>query len=837
VCNKCGGSFKEISNSVPICCCLFIDSTIGKIYAKLESDYVVESSEQTTEQVLMEFDKADVSKTVNKDTVPDLYTPTMMKNASLSEFLSRPVLIANYDLNPGSSYNWSRNPWYDFFNHTSIKKKVDNYAFLRCDLHLKFVINATPFYYGAIQMSYLPLPSYDSAPVISSGGSLIELVSYSQRPHLDILISESAGGEMVLPYINNKEWLDVTSTSALQNFGQLRLATYVATATVGAGSLSDIDLQVYAWAENVQLAGATVKLAVQSDEYHRDGPVSKPASALARVAGYLTKAPVIGRFATATQMSLNTVANVASLFGYTKISDVGNTKAVKNYPFRSFANSDIGDIVDKLTIDSKNELTIDTSCIGDPLKDYMLISNFVQHQSYLTKFTWTAAAAYNNLLWNSYITPYMCVATADTQQTRIEATPMWLAANMFEFWRGDIIFDFKIICSKYHRGRLRFSWDPVGDIANTSDSMTEVNNQIIDINESKEFSIRVPYMQQVAYCKIPSNPAATIFSTSALSPDHSDTINGILTVRVLTEQTSPSSSADITILVFVRGAENVEFACPKEISNQLSHFTVQGDEFKSVERVMGEASKVDDRINLIYMGETISSFRELLQRTNYSDSIYIIEEVSSAKLSYIAFNRKPLAPGYDLNGIHNAIGLVSGVSQRYTFVKQTPYTLLSACFLGERGAITWHVNVQGYQPTSINISRSREILNYTKYDTQQSNSYISSQQLSCEFVPLLQTSAGSHLTNQRTNSGASCTIPMYSQLSFIDTNPDQRVLGLVNVTTDDTVQATWTNFESKGGNDDGYSVDKYYNLGPDYSFVFFLNVPTMFYYNSAPVNA
>lgn len=827
---------KEIPSSVPICCCMFIDSSIGKILIRVESDYVQTHEDQTTEQVLTEFDKADVNRVVCHETIPQLYRPTTMKNSSLNEYLNRPVLIANYDLNPGSSYNYSRNPWYDYFNHPSIKKKIDNYAFIRCDLHLKFVINATPFYYGALQISYMPLNAFDSAKVVTSG-TLIELVSYSQRPHLDILISESQGGEMLLPYINHKEWLDITSTYALQSFGQLRIATYVPTTTVGAGTLSDIDLQIYAWAENVELAGATVKLAVQSDEYKRDGPISKPASAIARASGLLSKVPMIGSFATATQIGMDSVANIASLFGYTKIANVENTKPVKNMPFRAFANSDIGDVVDKLSVDCKNELTIDSACLGDPLRDYMLITNFVQHNSYLTKFTWTSAAAYNALLWNTYITPYMCVATADTQQTRIDATPMWLVANMFEFWRGDIIFDFKVVCSKYHRGRLRFSWDPVGDVANTSDCMTEVNNQIIDINESKEFSIRVPYMQQVAYCNIPTDPASTIFNTSPLAPDHSDTINGIMTVRVLTEQTSPSTSADITILVFVRGAENLEFSCPKEINNTISQFTVQSGDFVTdkVERIMGAPSSCDKNINLVYMGEKVASFRELLQRTNFSDSDSMVEEASATVVGYMYASRRPIYNGYDPNGIHTANGLVSAVSEPYNFVKPSPYTLLVPCFLGERGSITWHFNVSGFEETTVTISRSRELLTAAKYASAKSAATNGAQYASREQSLYYLTNAGTMMTNQFTNAGSSATLPMYSQLTMLDTNPDYRVLGKSGVSKEDSMIYAWINHEWKDRGTDHYLVEKYYNVGPDHSLIFFLNVPTMFVYSTFPV--
>jgi hypothetical protein len=104
-----------------------------------------------------------------------------------------------------------------------------------------------------------------------------------------------------------------------------------------------------------------------------------------------------------------------------------------------------------------------------------------------------------------------------------------------------------------------------------------------------------------------------MYSGIALPADSSDTVNGILTVRVMNELTSPLATADVTVLVFVRAADNIEFAAPKEISDKINYFTVQGDIQDEV--TMGAPSNVDENVNLVYMGETIISLRELLQRS------------------------------------------------------------------------------------------------------------------------------------------------------------------------------------------------------------------------------
>lgn len=137
----------------------------------------------TSEEVNVNFNDQNDAQTVLTPAIPRLYKPTSAVNASLNEFLSRPVEIINRDVTVGAAFTSTYYPWNLYLNHASIKRKIDNYAFIRCDLHLKFVINASPFYYGAILGAYKPLEGeLNSAPInFSVSGWEIPL---SQLPHV-----------------------------------------------------------------------------------------------------------------------------------------------------------------------------------------------------------------------------------------------------------------------------------------------------------------------------------------------------------------------------------------------------------------------------------------------------------------------------------------------------------------------------------------------------------------------------------------------------------------------------------------------------------------------------
>ena len=765
------------------------------------------------------------------------------KDSGLSKFLKRPVNIATYNWAIAGTTTFTFNPWSEFFGHASIKKKIDNYFLMKCNLRLKFVINASPFYYGCMLVSYKPLTAF-SNPVISSSGDPI--IPYSQLPRVYLYPSLSQGGSMLLPFVYYKEWLDVTSLAEVTNMGQIRF-TVVDPLKTASTSTSSITIQVYAWAEDVQLSGPTVKFSLQSgklDEYGQ-GIISKPASALARAAGKLKDLPVIGPYATATQIAGGAVASIASLFGYTNVPVIDDVHSLKPHPLPAMAATDIGTSISKLTLDSKNELTVDSSVCGADFGDELDITNFVTRESYLTQFPWTTAGNADTLLFNIGISPMLSLYTTGSSQTIVNHTPMSLMQYIFDFWRGDIEIRFKVICSQYHRGRLRISWDPIGDIAATTDSTTEVYTKIVDIAETTDFTIRVPYMAATAYLET-SRASSTRFGTSALTKTVYE--NGLLTVRILTELSAPTTTADVNVLVFVRGTDNLEFACPREINlnNTLSPFTVQSgilgydNEEEDISSIALKPSTIHDNVNLIYHGETIKSLRTLLRRSQYLRSQHISNGLNTA-FSVLArettFSRFPMSPGFDPNGIHTANRLTGAGTANYNWVQYTLLSLLGQCFLACRGSINWYIEGHRGDPnTEIRVARPGNTTTITLagYTTPSNLGGIPGSANTIPRVDALSgstTLGGAEITKLDVLPTASVVAPYYSPYKFRNCSHVDAVLGAaVDFSVVDKLSLRERCMprvniaqNSEWANSTQYSY--YCAAGPDFSFVFFLSVP------------
>lgn len=658
---------------------------------------------------------------------------------------------------------------------------------------------------------------------------------------------------MLLPFVYHRQWLNITSAAEVANMGTLYFRV-LDTLKAASNTTSAINIKVYAWLENVELSAPTVKFSLQSgkmDEYGK-GIISKPASAIARAAGQLSSIPGIGTYATATSMAASAVSSIAQLFGFTNVPVIADVHAFTPEVFPNIASTDIGTSITKLALDSKNELSIDPKICGGDFGDELLVSNLVTRESYLTSFPVLTSMATDTLVFNIGISPLMMGTTSATNQTIINGTPMWMVSRLFDYWRGDIEIRFKIICSQYHRGRLRFSWDPIGDIAGTVNSTTEAYTKIVDLAESTDVVIRIPYMAATGYLGTRRDYLERYSSTTQLVKQIYE--NGILTVRVLTELSAPIDTADINVLVFVRGCDNLEFARPRDIDHlaTLSPFTVQSgmlaydNSDMDISSIALEPSITVPEHNLIYNGETIHSLRTLLRRTSFLRSVTITSGTGSTYITQLRgcdFNRFPMYPGYDPNGINTATGLTSGTSKPYNWVNYTPITWLGQCFLANRGAIDWRVNpLNPVLSGETRLSRPGNTVGLTvaAYNANYggaTNNNLNARLMAAAIIPM---AGGGVVTNNNTKAGVSASFPFYSMMKFRTSAPADAILGnsfdeseydkcsLVDVLTPKTSitqNAEWNS---------GCTYQFYVGAGTDFTFIFFLAVPTLYVYGSLP---
>ncbi len=769
-------------------------------------------------------------------------------STELANFFARPVRIRSDTWAEGSILDYTFFPWYDYFNNPQVKKKLDNFALLSCNLHVKFMINASPFFYGLAIASYAPQAQFSKHSFGNATGvDDITVVPLSQRPHVYLYPANSQGGEIVLPFINFKNWININSSAEFIQMGTMNVVDVVELLNANGVSAANVTISVYAWAEDVRLCAPTTSLSLQSDEY--SGSVSGPASAVARIGNALGGIPVIGKFATATAMGASCVANVARMFGYTNVPNISNQGTIINQPFAHMASPEISTVVEKLTLDPKNELTIDPSTVGLESHDEMAISKIAQRESYIGTLTWTTSQAPDSLVSIVGITPRHLRTGSYGTVTSLYYTPMCLMTEMFRFWRGTIKVRVKIICSKFHKGRLRFTWDPIGDLTTFPvDSSNVAFTRIVDITEEQDLTFEIPFVQDRAWllCKGASN--------TQMGPSVTNTFgitNGTMSIRVLNALTAPVTTSSIRVVVFVSGGADLEFANPVEPSQNISYLVPQsGDDDIAYE---GEGSQVvnlgmakthSDDDYLVYQGEITRSLRQLIRRSNLMISLNCSPTGTSDVYNKQNFllPRKILQYGYDVNpvGITSKGVLDPATQYPVVYAKVTPLSLLEPCYVGRRGSYHYRVNVDSnLAPANITVQRS--IVNnpttyprVTPYVTTIAAADNNNQRSRARWASTNSCSAGLSLTNGLTQTGMNVSVPMYSRFRMLSVDPT--AIFAANTPSDesltDNIEIAITSHPAAQASDNlaCASVDVYACAGTDYNLFLFLNVPAMFSY-------
>lgn len=786
------------------------------------------------------------------------------EDIGLGAFLSRPVLINSTTWSTGDStgVKTTMAPWNLYLNTTSVKKKIDNFAFIRGKLHVKILINGTPFQYGAMRACYAPLEGYTSNKVRSNSSNTLALnVPYSQQPGFFLFPQANAGGEMELPFLYHKNWLDLTSSADVTNMGTFRLIIFGALRVAVSGGSTAVSVNTYAWMTDVQLMGATTKLALQSDEYV-EGAISGPATAIANAAHTLTKIPIIGKFARATEIGSRATASIARLFGFTNVPVIREVSGFMPMNGPMLASAHISTAVQKLTLDPKQELSIDPSIHGVTSEDELSIAYLKKKESYFGYASWNTSDARTTPLFNARITPDLLMSVdvlnsgSSPVAKRVYHTPLSYMSHLFLNWRGGIVIRLKVICTKFHKGRLKICYDPRGDVSTSDPDSNIVYTHILDIGESDDIEIEIPYHQALGWL----NCDTTIqnnWTTASANAAVDGFNNGMLTVTVLNALTAPASGT-VDIMAFVRGADDFEFANPRGFIGAStanyqvpSLFDVQADdhtELSATKAVLGNSAVPEDSRYGMNYGECVCSLRNLLHRSTVRETT--TQGTGVAAGAIVLFRRAvrimPPSPGYYPNvawvTAANKIVAASGTTS-FNFNPMHPMTYVSQMFVGYRGGANFV-----FTPSTDGVSTVQDVrvnrITESIFDTGAPSALITVNQgdslstkiwsLNSKYYPN-DGLAGEAITSTQTNGSLSFYMPDFKRTNFslVDRNS-----GSAYEPNDDTAtQMLEIKSLVKGGvsnTNNSLTFQLVEGAGADFTCLFFLCCPTLDYASAIP---
>jgi len=617
-------------------------------------------------------------------------------DTSLSSFFERPIVARTYTWTPNQvgAFTAIFNPWNDFFGNPRVINRINNYNLLRSKLHVRFMINGNGFYYGRLMADYQPLPTND---LVSSVNTLTpeNAIQASQRMKIFIDPATCCANELERPFVYPKDGVSIPDAE-WGNLGSINVRELQALKHAN-GATQPLTITVMLWATDVQMSlptsnDSSALVAQAGDEYATPGPVEATATALAKMASAVNDVPIIGRYARATELAARSASKAASIMGWSRPVELAPAMDMRPKFVSDLAPASAGDNAAKLTVDSKQEVTVDPNVIGVNLPDELSIAGIAARETYLTPFPWTTARVAGDMLWTARVTPMVGASSGTTRYLCASAFAVW----PFQFWRCKMRYRLQIVASAYHKGRLRIVWDP------SYVQSVEANVQftrIIDISEERDITIEIDWGQPQHFLSVGSmNSISTNWRTTPQFTTASAQYNGVFSVYVLNDLATPNSSVnnDIAINVYA-SAVDLQVAAPTTVSTWSTSYaaTVQAgdvdmDMADGNEPGCGPATAThqmgEDNDNAndmqVYFGERIVSFRQLLKRYNYHSSFIIAN--SSATLPSVwvpVFTDTPFYYGYNSAALHSPT-----VAGKFSYCANTLQQWLMPAFVAMRGS-------------------------------------------------------------------------------------------------------------------------------------------------------
>lgn len=628
------------------------------------------------------------------------YTPQLLVDASsdlytqeIKTFLSKPVIAQQGSFSTTDTVStFAAVQAHVPFRSTLYADKLSGYYGIRYDLVVKLVVNATRFQAGRYMVLFNPYGGADPTQrlAVIKNSRIFKLTQRTTMPHAEIDVSCDTELEFRIPFSNAFSYsptnLFTSAAFNLGSIGEIQIFPYSALSAV-AGSLS-CSYTMYFSMENVSLYGAAVpqssnfssrRKGTQAEEQRRAnmGPISSSLATVSQSFSILSQVPLISSYARTTAWFADRMSKTAEIFGFSKPVNLEHPRRVTNNLMNYVGSVDGPDQSIPLALSYKNETCIMSG--GSPTDlDEMDLNYIASIPAYVETVPWNAIQTAGTLLKALPVTPLYGSVGFNTNGITINTDPPCsFVSRYFKYWRGSVVYKFKIVRTEFHSGRLAFSFNPVfqdpsGLVTPSYTDTNYVHREIVDIREHTEMTFTIPYVSPTPY--------------TLCVPTIANNGIGTFTIHVVDALVAPSTvSANISILVEICAGPDMEWAVPSGIiMNTVTNVVPQSGTFRQgndsesmcriLTKTVGSTTVKDDGnlSSLLCMGEKVSSFRAMLKKPHiltYSSAIPAADLYTSVAPYFISMTN------------------LTGATVTRSSVNADLYSYLGSCYLYSRGGI------------------------------------------------------------------------------------------------------------------------------------------------------
>lgn len=583
---------------VPHCCCNFVSQTNSTMQDPSKTIETVDPAQESTTQEIVTFvdDTATQEASLPMSTTPEhqvLATGAETRRHTIEDILQRPVKITQQKWTTTQAQNTDiySVAFPDAILDASdiVRDKIQNFTFLRADICVRVIVNASTFQQGKLLAYFAPF-----SRVVGQRAKLNDhLPAKSAFPGVRIDASTGNTGSLRIPFVSPYTHYNLTTQQGDMGNFQITVLNQLKT-------LTDCSVTVFAWFENVELSVPTARpnrttlvnaqkptnendkamivklikdgiIQVRKDantgeltflnqyksqvaedlEKSRKGIVTETLEHVSGVARGVQMIPVIGKFFKPVEWISNSLSKVSALMGLSKPTSVQTQEKFQNVPGFGYTHTDGLDQSLTLACKQDNQLEMRGDLFGSSV-DEMDINYVCAHSCWFDTFTWTTAIdpLVNPQIKEIAIHPGICPFV----NSNYNPTLLAYCSAPFQNWRGGLKFKIQAAKTAYHSGRMRISFVPSGLLAQNYD-LDKVNSWILDLRTSDELEFEVPYISNTQYKKV-------ILAPPNAAPNPSAT-TGILVFEVLNALRAPDTvEQSIEINLWIAGASDYQVAIP-----------------------------------------------------------------------------------------------------------------------------------------------------------------------------------------------------------------------------------------------------------------------------------
>lgn len=564
---------------------------------------------------------------------------------TIKKFCERPILITNFQANTTTTFS----PWGLWGANAAVIAKLRNFYLVRGKMHLRIVMQAEPFSYGSGILYLDPANSYGGTACTFD--PLTSAFAADFSVYLDF--ASDSQPEMVMPMIDRIQWQVAENLSGYDGM-TTTYSPIVNPNSANSSSTPTVQINVYAFVTDLQVRVPQAQSApnTSASENKPDFRISSIANKFSTAASVLSDVPVIGAFAATASTVASVIGSVASFFGFSKPLDVTAMTKVLTRRTGEMSTVDGIDPSYILSIDSKCEKSISYQSLVGTNLDQMAFAYALSHWGYINLLSWTTSQTEGTNLGAWHVSPGAVQTAASNGWIQ---TPLSHVALPFAKWSGSIEYKFIVVCSAYHRGRVRIYWNPQSTI--TDSPLNTTLCSILDIKPGASATMVVPWSGIS-----PARPMGLVaISTAVATPTGIN--NGYIWVDVDQQLVCQRAAANVSIVVLVRAGPDFCVYCPTMINLQYSstspyHAVAEATHAVNTQNIGTPSTytpvaqsavneiAVDDKQATLFnnnevFGETVGSFRAMVKRYCYYYSVTDAYTTASHSIYQISLDRMP----------------------------------------------------------------------------------------------------------------------------------------------------------------------------------------------------